>query len=77
MAIARCDTHGRPKAAKPPEYGKQPHLPVGHPNSGVICGSKGCTNPAQIWLKQDEEREYLAGGRIFSIHTYTAKVRVE
>jgi hypothetical protein len=77
MAIARCDKHSPPKAAKPPEYGKQPHFPAGHPNSGIVCGTKDCTNAAQIWLKQDEERKYLAGERIFSIHTFTAKVKVE
>jgi hypothetical protein len=77
MAIARCEKCGRPKAKKSPEYGQQPHLPVGYPNSGVICGSTGCTNPAQIWLKLDEENQYRSGQRIFSIRTYTAKLIVQ
>jgi hypothetical protein len=77
MAIARCETCGRPTANKPPEYAEHPHLPVGHPNSGVVCGSRGCANPAQIWLKLDEEERYRAGERIFGIHTYTAKVAVQ
>jgi hypothetical protein len=77
MAIARCEKCGRPKANKPPEYAAHPRLPVGHPNSGVICGTRGCTNPGKIWLKLDEEKQYDAGERIFGIHTYTAKIIVQ
>lgn len=77
MAISRCETHGRPKANKPPEYAEHPHLPVGHPNSGIIRGSRGCKNPGRIWLKLDEEKQYSGGERIFGIHTYTAKVIVQ
>ncbi len=29
-------------------------LPVGHPNSGVICGSPSCNRPGLIWLEKDE-----------------------
>ncbi len=77
MAIARCERCGRPRAKKPPDYGDNPHLPVGHPNSGVICGSKGCTNAAQIWLKLDEEEQYGRGERIFGIRTNSAKVIIQ
>ena len=76
MAIARCDDCGRPQARKPPDYVQQ-HLPEGHPNSGVICGTKGCENQAKIWLKADEEQEYLGGARIFDIRTDSAKVKVQ
>ena len=76
MAIARCDKCGRPQAAKPPDY-VQKHLPVGFPNSGVICGTKDCENQPNIWLKADEEERYQQGARIFSIHTHTAKIIVE
>ncbi|HEY2359484.1 MAG TPA: hypothetical protein VGK36_00100 [Candidatus Angelobacter sp.] len=78
MAIARCEQHGKPRNnVKPPGYSNVAHLPVGHPNSGVICGKKECENPAQVWLKEDEEAEYKQGQRIFEIHTRTAKVKVQ
>jgi len=76
MAIARCEERGRPQATKPPEY-TAAHDPQGHPNSGVVCGTKGCENPAKIWLKSDEEAEYVQGVRVFDIRTNSAKVRVE
>ncbi len=76
MAIARCEPCGKPRANKPPPY-VAAHHPAGHPNSGVICGTKGCTNAAVIWLKEDEEQQYTAGERVFDIRTNSAKVRVE
>ncbi len=76
MAIARCDKCGKPKANKPPAYAAV-HPPVGHPASGVICGTKGCLNPALIWLKSDEEDEYKRGERIFDIRTNSAKVAAQ
>ena len=75
MAIARCADCGRPIANKPPQYSSN-HLPVGHPESGVICGTKNCEKPATIWLKADEEQEYQNGQRIFDIRTNSAKVKV-
>lgn len=78
MAIARCDAHGKPKHhVKAPGYSDVTHLPVGHPNSGVVCGKKGCENAAVVWLKKDEEAQYKNGQRVFEIHTRTAKVRVQ
>jgi hypothetical protein len=77
MAIARCEQCGQPKATKPPAYGSQPHLPVGHPNSGIICGTKLCMNTAVIWLKLDEEQRYSNGERIFDIRTNSAKIQVQ
>lgn len=78
MAIARCEKCGRPiKNVKPPAYSEKPYLPVGHPRSGVVCGTVGCENDAVIWLKTDEEAEYTRGQRIFGIKTHTAKVRVQ
>jgi hypothetical protein len=76
MAIARCEKCGRPRANKPPDYVQQ-HLPISYPNSGVICGTKGCENPATVWLKADEEHQYQIGVRIFDIRTNSAKVMVQ
>lgn len=77
MAIARCEQCGKPRANKPPAYGNQPHLPVGYPHSGIICGSKRCTNAGLIWLKEDEEQLYAKGERIFDIRTDSAKIQVQ
>ena len=78
MAIARCEKCGRPiKHVKAPPYSPKPYPPVGHPNSGVVCGTVSCGNAGLIWLKRDEEERYEAGQRVFSIRTHTAKVRVQ
>ncbi len=78
MAIARCEECGKPtKNVKPPGYSESFHLPMGHPNSGIICGRPSCENPGMIWLKVDEEQEYQRGQRIFGILTQTAKVKVQ
>ena len=78
MAIVRCEVCGKPtQHVKSPGYSAKPHLPVGHPNSGLVCGKPDCKNPGFVWLKQDEETAYLAGQRIFGIHTQTAKIKVQ
>jgi hypothetical protein len=76
MAIARCTSCPAPKATKPPEYSKQSYHPVGHPQSGIVCGSKKCENDAVIWLKLDEEAAYRNGQRVFDLRTDSAKVRL-
>jgi len=76
MAIARCENH-RPKHAKPPAYAVNPYAPPHHPDSGVVCGRKGCEAAALIWLKTDEAAAYVAGQRVFDIKTNSAKVRVQ
>ena len=75
MALARCEGCGRPKGTKNNYVGK--HLPTGHPNSGVICGSSNCGNAAVVWLTEVEEREYKNGARIFGIPNAAAKLRVQ
>lgn len=78
MAIARCEKCGRPnKNVKPPGYSEKPYFPVGHPNSGVVCGTPPCDNPALLWLKLDEERDYQKGLRVFGMKTHTVKIRVQ
>jgi hypothetical protein len=76
MAIARCEKCGKPSAKTPPPYTTS-HAPVGHPNSGLICGRKWCTNAALVWLKENEERDYAGGERIFLLPTLAAKVQVQ
>jgi hypothetical protein len=76
MAIARCQTCPFPKANKPPAYSKEPYYPVGYPQSGLVCGTKDCERDAVIWLKTDEEEQYINGQRVFDLRTNSAKVRV-
>ena len=76
MAIARCGTCGPPRSPKGGAYVAH-HFPVGHPNSGVICGRLGRENSAGVWLKKNEEEAYQDGERIFQIHTQTAKVKLQ
>lgn len=78
MALARCEKCGKPTHnVKPPGYSEKPYQPVGHPNSGIVCGTVGCDNSALIWLKADEVLKYKKGQRIFGISTNAAKVRVQ
>jgi hypothetical protein len=77
MAKARCERCGMPNG-RDKTYSAQPYLPVGYPNSGVICGRAACTNPALAWLTLDEEREYRdEGDRIFSMDTAASKIIVQ
>jgi hypothetical protein len=67
MAIARCEKCGCPPGRKNNIYSTIPHLPVGHPNSGVVCGTSECGNPGIIWLLDREERAYADGHRTFQL----------
>ena len=75
MAIARCLDHV-PAAARGNEYVSH-HLPVSHPESGLICGRITCEATAIVWLKADEEEQYQRGVRIFRLPTMAAKVQVQ
>ncbi len=55
MAIARCGNCGPPRSPKSGTYVGH-HFPVGHPNSGVICGRAGWTKSAGIWLKEERRK---------------------
>ena len=67
MALARCETCGWPHKGTTNVYSKVLYLPAGHPDSGLICGTTGCSNPAMIWPTELEEIAYRdADQRIFS-----------
>jgi hypothetical protein len=67
MALARCEKCGRPDGRGVNAYGSKPHFPVGHPNSGVVCGTSNCENPAAVWLTEEEDGFYKKGKRVFPI----------
>lgn len=64
MAYAKCDAHG-PHEGRTHTYLPEPALPVGYPNSAVICSAGECERPAKIYLTAEEWAEYRAGRRIF------------
>ena len=49
--------------------------PVGHPESGLVCGVTICVAPALIWLETEERAAYDRGERVFKSFTTTMKVR--
>lgn len=67
MAIARCETCGCPDGRKGNVYSTVPRYPIGHPESGVICGTPDCLNPGIVWLTDWEETEYQQSRRTFRI----------
>jgi len=72
MALVRCEEH-RVQAL---QYVR--HVtPVGHPRSGLVCGTESCTRPGLIWLTDREVRSYDAGTRIFSLPTAATKVQAQ
>ena len=59
MALVKCKSHGGfniKSNGKGPYSG--PYAPVGHPNSGLICGSTDCKKAGLVWLAAKEEKEY-------------------
>lgn len=76
MALARCEKCGVPSGRTKTYSGKR-YLAVGHPASGLICGSARCRNHALVWLTFDQEEMYRKGERIFAMDTATAKIQVQ
>jgi len=74
--LIRCESSDKPKAKVLPEYVDHPRFPVGFPNNGVVCGTKGCNKPGLAWLKTDEEKRYRSGQRVFGLPSNASKVRV-
>lgn len=71
MALARCELH-------PPKPGKKMHVhAVTAAGKGLVCGSAGCFNDAQIWLTDEEWQEYTKGETVFAPDSATAKFRAQ
>ncbi len=77
MAIVRCDKCGLDQTRTTRSYHAKPVLPVGFPETGVICGKANCTNPGNVWLEISEYASYQKGERYFNVKTYTVKVKVQ
>lgn len=76
MAIVRCDKCGLDFSRTKVSYHSKPVLPVGYPDTGVICGKGSCKNPGNVWLEKSEYVAYQKGERYFPVKTYTVKVKV-
>jgi hypothetical protein len=73
MAVARCETCGRPDRTKRFDYVFVAE-PVGYPDPIIRCGKKGCKNPAKIWLYVFDAMAYQnRSQRIFSLPFHPAK----
>jgi hypothetical protein len=72
MAIMRCKLHepvGRTR-----KYVASV-MPVGYPQTALVCGSTSCVAPAFIWLEENENAAFARGERVFKAFTDTMKVR--
>lgn len=76
MAIARCGEGHLDRNRTKKNY-TAVRLPVGFPDSGVICGNPSCSTVAQIFLTEAEDIDYQKGQRIFSFDSRAAKVKVQ
>jgi hypothetical protein len=74
MPLARCEKCGRPDRRTSP-YATF-HNPASDPNKAVVCGARGCEQPARIWLTTEEQKQYLSGRRVFAFATNSVKVRI-
>lgn len=72
MVLARCEHCGLPKGS--PEPYTDRHIPVNCAGTGVRCGAPYCLNLAFIWLTASEQKQYIAGQRIFRYSSRSSAV---
>jgi hypothetical protein len=77
MAIVRCENCGLKTSRTELDYHNEPYLPIGYPDTGVICGAPDCKNPGKVWLEEVEFRSYKKGERVFGIKTNTVKIKIK
>ena len=66
MALVKCESHGGSNI-KPNKFNGKgpysgPYAPVGHPDSGLICGATDCKKAGLVWLAAKEEKKYKQDG---------------
>jgi hypothetical protein len=76
MAIARCKSHGPPEG-RTRSYDADPIQPVGYPLTAVVCGIRGCEEPALVWLDTQSTTIMFAGNASFVSQALPQKLRVE
>lgn len=77
MANARCKEHSNDLVAGATRNRYVARVqPLNYPKTSVICGRRGCHNPALIHLNDEEWQDYQQGERIFEPHTQAVKIKV-
>jgi len=74
MAIARCETCGRPQGLKQ-DYSYF-HSLASSVSKNIFCGSQACGKRGFIWLTDEEEKQYLCGQRSFRLPNQAVHVQV-
>jgi hypothetical protein len=74
VALARCESCGRPKGLKQ-DYAHF-HSLASAVAKNILCGAPSCARPGSVWLTEEEEQQYLSGQRSFRISNYALDVRV-
>ncbi len=74
MALCRCQICGVKKSRSKKNYVTTVD-PIGYPNAAVICGIAKCTNPAKVWLDDNDLIDYQNGLRLFG-KTVTSMVKI-
>ena len=75
MALARCETCGRPQGLK--QNYSHFHSPDSSRHRVILCGAANCTRRALIWLTDEEEREYRGGERNFRLSSHAIQVKLK
>jgi hypothetical protein len=73
MALARCESCGRPKGMKR-DYAHFHTL--ARSVASLLCGAPTCTRPGSVWLTEEEEHQYLRGQRSFRVSNHSTEVWV-
>jgi hypothetical protein len=74
MALARCESCGRPKGLKQ-DYAHF-HRLASSVTWHVLCGTPTCVRRGSVWLTEKEEQQYLCGQRSFRVSNHAIEVLV-
>ena len=66
MAVARCVFCGPPRDRKRQYH--HGHKQDQRSGKSCCCGAADCIRPADVWLTDEEQRQYDGGLRYFTIH---------
>ena len=73
VSIARCEEHF-PRDRRYKYHARA--LPIGYPDTAVVCAMPGCDQPALVWLTPNELNAFANGERMFDITPRGLKLRV-
>jgi hypothetical protein len=76
MAIARCETCGRPQGLKRSYIHYHALSTSFSLKNKIFCGAPACVHPGCIWLTDEEEQQYLGGRRGFRVTKRAREVLV-